>query len=74
VTRLRARLAACGFAVETRPFETHVTLFRKVRKAPPLPDAYAVPLVWPVRDFALVVSLAAPEGARYEVLRVWPLA
>ncbi len=74
VAQLRAGLAGCGFTVETRPFETHITLFRKVRKMPLVPNISASPLSWPVRSFALVTSVTDPAGARYQVLREWRLA
>jgi 2'-5' RNA ligase len=29
---------------------------------------------WPVSDFVLVASRTEAEGARYDVIRRWPLA
>jgi len=63
----------CGGAVDDRPFQIHLTLCRKVRKAPR--DLPAVtPISWPVKAFALVESVTAAAGVQYRVLREWPLA
>jgi len=51
---------------ETRAYAAHVTLIRKAREPERLPPVPAVE--WPVREFALVGSRLAPEGASYEVL------
>ncbi|HEY0634813.1 MAG TPA: RNA 2',3'-cyclic phosphodiesterase [Gammaproteobacteria bacterium] len=61
----------CGLEPEARPFQTHLTLLRKVRHppAPFQPD----PLVWPVKEFVLVASETLPEGAQYRILRRFPL-
>lgn len=69
--RLWERLASCGFEREARPFSPHITLARKARpfEARPLPE----PIPWEAHDFVLVTSLSDPGGARYEVLRRWPL-
>jgi len=63
----------CGGAVDERPFQIHLTLCRKVRKAPRDLPAVA-PISWPVRAFALVESVTAAAGVQYRVLREWPLA
>lgn len=70
---LGARLRAAGFALEARPFAAHATLLRNAHCAPDaLPQLPAID--WAVRDFALVASRRDADGARYEVLRRWPLA
>ena len=56
---------------ETRRFAAHVTLIRDARPPRGLPAAPAVE--WPVREFALVSSRPAPEGASYEVLERYAL-
>ncbi len=61
----------CGLEPEARPFQTHLTVARKVRKA--RSDLLPEPVVWPVSDFVLVRSDTRPEGAVYQVLRRWPL-
>jgi 2'-5' RNA ligase len=61
----------CGLEPEARPFQTHLTLLRKVRHAPePFQPA---PVTWPVKEFVLVASETLPEGAHYRVLRRFPL-
>jgi 2'-5' RNA ligase len=74
---LRA-LAAClaedlrgaGFELDTRPFAPHMTIRRKVRKAPAQATFDAVR--WAASSFALVESRTLPTGAEYHVLRHWP--
>lgn len=71
VTDLRASLSAEGFIPESREYQPHVTLARKVRRAQgaPLPE----PLAWPADRLALVRSVTDPAGSRYEPLRWWNL-
>lgn len=74
---LRA-LAACladglrgaGFELDSRPFAPHMTIRRKVSKAPPTVAFDAVR--WTAGGFALVESRTLPTGAVYHVLRHWP--
>ena len=62
----------CGCMLDARPFRPHLTLFRKVRKPPrDLPDI--APILWPANAFALVESVTASSGVRYQVLNTWPL-
>ncbi len=71
VETLGRGLESCGHRPDKRPFRAHVTL---MRKAPPPPQELLVePLRWAVREFCLVRSETVPEGARYRVLRTWPL-
>jgi 2'-5' RNA ligase len=72
VQALQERVIRCGGEVEARPFEVHLTLFRKVRK-PPRPLPPMTPILWTVQTFALVESITAAVGADYRVLRQWPL-
>jgi 2'-5' RNA ligase len=87
VARLNERLIPCGFAPDTRPFRVHFTLARHVRRyagtsrggkvasvmkrerVDPMP-----PLSWHANEFTLVESQTLPGGARYRVLRAWPLS
>ena len=73
VGELKRRLPECGFEPETRPYRTHLTLARKVRR-PRLEEKHVDPIVWPVEDFCLVASETLPQGAQYAVLRRWPLS
>ena len=65
------QLAAAGFPRESKPFRPHVTLARKS----PAPRAIAPPqpLVWRVKEFALIQSETAPTGARYQRLHQFQL-
>lgn len=68
---LTTRLRAAGFHIEPQPFVPHVTLARRVRCAS-LPRLES-PLTWPVREFALIESIAQPLYPRYETLVAFPL-
>jgi len=71
VHNLSAALSACGFTPEIRPYHAHLTLARKVDR--PLPVRSIKPIDWEVDSFALIESVTAPEGPRYQVLERWPL-
>ena len=71
VESLRRAARACDIEVEQRPYAAHMTLARKVRRAPG--RLTAEPHIWQVDEFALVRSTLLPEGAEYEVVRRWPL-
>ncbi|VFN06250.1 MAG: 2'-5' RNA ligase [Candidatus Kentron sp. G] len=63
--------AGCGLEPEGRPFTPHLTLARKAGK--PVRDVPHAPVAWPVEGFCLAESLTLPTGARYRVLKRWPL-
>ena len=66
---LRAALAPEGIRAEDRTYVPHITL---VRHAERRPVARAIPpCVWRAEDFALVESIPAGGGVRYEVRRRW---
>ncbi len=69
---LNEALAACGFTPEPHSFHPHVTLARKVAQWRGAPAPAPVP--WPAEMLCLVESVSDPAGARYRVLRRWPLA
>lgn len=72
VQGLTAGAAHCSVEPETRPYQAHVTLARKVRHGPS--TAIPVePIVWPVERFCLVESHTDPDGVRYRPIRFWPL-
>jgi 2'-5' RNA ligase len=71
VESLRVGLVARGFQTEQRPFKAHLTLARKVRRAPT--DPAFEPLAWPAHEFSLVESTTDPAGSRYERLATWPI-
>ena len=70
VNALNASLHAAGFPVDTRPHVPHVTLLRKSLGGE-VPAC--APVCWTVKDFVLVKSVTESDGARYEVVRRWPL-
>lgn len=68
---LQAGAKQCGIAVDERPYTPHLTLARKVRRAPaPITPEVAE---WQVERFVLVWSRPAPHGVVYEVQRSWGL-
>ncbi len=69
---IHQRLKAGGFRTEARPFAAHVTLLRNA-VCPKDPYGQSLRIEWSVRDFALVESVLAPEGARYRILARWSL-
>ena len=70
--RLHGRLAALGlYRPEARPWLPHVTVLRfreRPRLRPPLPE-----LSFVSSDAAAYLSRLHPSGARYEVLKSFPL-
>jgi 2'-5' RNA ligase len=68
---LNTALQAAGFPVDARPHVPHATLLRKSAggEVPPCERVH-----WPVREFVLVASRTAADGAHYEIIRRWPLA
>ncbi|UCG73089.1 MAG: RNA 2',3'-cyclic phosphodiesterase [Chromatiales bacterium] len=67
---LWAALEPVGLQPELRPFHPHLTIARKVHRAPR--DPQARPVAWPVRGFVLVRSVTEPTGARYTVDQCFP--
>ncbi len=71
VTALQQIAADCGLNTDSRSFCAHLTLLRKVARAPAnlsCPD-----FVWPVREFVLVASKTLPAGAQYRIVKKWRL-
>lgn len=73
LVRLADRLAdgvrQCGLSVDARPYRAHLTMMRKVSRAPKqLPIE---PLSWSVDGFVLVRSVPVPQGGCYEIVREW---
>lgn len=67
--RLWQALAERGFRSESRAYRPHVTLARRARPV----EAAVEPVVFPVRELALVESFPAASNVHYEVLERWPL-
>jgi 2'-5' RNA ligase len=68
---LNSAFEACGLAHETRPWQAHVTLARKISRAP---QATVIePIHWSISDFCLVESVTGAPGASYRILASWKL-
>lgn len=70
VGTLNAALQTAGFAVDARPHVPHVTLLRNAVGGE---VQECTPVHWPIKGFVLVASRTEADGARYEVIRRWPL-
>ena len=68
---LSAGARECGLSLDARPYSPHLTLMRKVSRAPEKRDIE--PISWSVDRFVLVNSVTVPQGVRYEVVREWLL-
>jgi RNA 2',3'-cyclic 3'-phosphodiesterase len=64
-------LAGAGIAVDARPFHPHLTLVRNGRGLQA--EEAAGPFGWDIDGVALMQSATHAEGARYTMLRRWPL-
>jgi len=71
VEALNQAFESCGLSREARPFQAHITLARKVGRAPPL--AAMTPVPWSIGDFSLVESVTDASGASYRRLVTWKL-
>jgi 2'-5' RNA ligase len=71
VRQLRQGLAQCGIEPETRPYQAHITIARKITRAQPLSEME--PIQWSISQFSLVESVTDPAGVRYQILRTWEL-
>jgi 2'-5' RNA ligase len=72
VEALNLAFESCGLQRETRPFQAHITLARKVGRAPPAPVVLE-PVVWSISDFSLMESVTDARGASYRRLVSWKL-
>ncbi len=68
---LNKAFEACGLACETRPWQAHLTLARKISRPPPV--LTIEPIHWSISEFCLVESVTGPHGASYRVLASWKL-
>lgn len=71
VQELNAGLAGCGYEAEQRPYAAHLTLARQARLRQVTHSIES--RAWEINRFHLVQSHTHAEGARYEILRSWPL-
>ena len=70
-TDLGKKLSQCQFRPESRPYNPHVTVARKVRQ-PPEPTLL-LPIEWRVDRFVLVESVSVDGGVRYDVIEEYGL-
>jgi 2'-5' RNA ligase len=68
---LKAQLTANGFAPDLKPFRTHATLARKVRRV--TRERHMPSVLWSFQNFHLVESHTAPTGAIYSSREIYPL-
>ena len=68
---LNSAFEVCGLARETRPWQAHVTLARKISRAPE--PASIEPIHWSISDFCLVESVGGPHGVSYRIVASWKL-
>ena len=68
---LNSAFDACGLARETRPWQAHVTLARKISR-PPVATAIE-PILWSISNFCLVESVGGPQGVSYRIVASWTL-
>jgi len=61
----------CGFQVESRPFQPHVTMARKIQQSV-LSDQIK-PVQWKVDRFALIKSISMETSVEYQLKASFPL-
>ncbi len=72
VAQLNKITMSCDIMLDNRPFQPHLTLLRKVKKA--MPETPIQAIDWQVDGFALIESLTHPEGVRYITRQSWQLS
>jgi RNA 2',3'-cyclic 3'-phosphodiesterase len=68
---LKEATAAAGFSPDLKPFRAHVTVARKVARAPAAQPMREVE--WRFDGFALIESRTDPAGAVYSMVESYPL-
>ncbi len=71
VRTLWESLAGLDIGQERRAFAAHLTLARKVDRAPEVPVRA---VIWRYGGFALIESVPAAQGPRYQVVARWSAA
>ena len=61
-----------GIVPDSRLFQPHLTIARKVKRAPE--HVEFAPIKWKISSFCLARSNTLPAGAVYEVIETWPLS
>lgn len=72
VTQLRDKLKQQRISTDNRPYQPHISLFRKLRENPPTPLC-APDMYFDVKAFCLFESQSTASGVRYRVMERWPL-
>lgn len=62
-------LTAAGIGHDPKPWKLHLTLYRRLRKAPPTVDPVAIE--WTTESFGLIESVGARNGVEYHSLAQW---
>ena len=68
---LQTALGECGLQTETRPYQPHITLARKIQRVPDI--SRIAPIGWSIRHFSLLESVTGPRAASYQILGSWEL-
>ena len=61
-----------GLPVDKRDYNPHLTVARKATH--PVTARSFEPIQWDIKDFHLIESVTHQQGARYQVIRSWPLS
>lgn len=70
--QLGQRLQLCDYRPETRHYNPHVTMARKIDRIPELENFESIP--WAVENFALIEIRQIDDGVQYRVIETYPLA
>lgn len=69
--RLGAQLRRCDYRPEARCYHPHVSVARKLQRAPVVTDFTS--LDWRVDNFVLIESQTVANGVKYGVIETYPL-
>jgi len=70
--QLGQRLQLCDYRPETRHYNPHVTMARKINRIPELQSFESIP--WVAENFALIEVRQIDNGVQYRVIETYPLA
>ena len=62
-------LTAAGIGHDPKPWKFHLTLYRRLRKAPPTLGPVAIE--WPLKGFELIESVGSKNGVEYHSIAHW---
>ena len=62
-------LLDAGIGYDRKPWTFHLTLYRKLRKAPGIMDPVAID--WALDGFSLIESVGVKNGVEYHALGRW---